>query len=391
MGPAAAGGSVTDGRSAVGHAGSMSMRTVVEGRGIPWLKIYAAIFAVLSVVAGVFVLLALHRVLTWLVVAAFLALVLNPGVDLLGRRFHMRRGIATALVLLIALLLLAAMTYAFVRPIVEEAQTLADRGPELVADARAGRGPLGGLVERFDLERRLDENRDRIDEYVNQLGSNSLRVAAGVGTAVAGTLTVLVMTVLMLIEGPRMLQSALGALPAGRRERVRRVAADCARAVTGYMAGNLLISIIAGLSTLVFLTILGVPFKAVLALFVGVADLIPLVGATLGASVVVLVASLHSIPAGIAALVFYILYQQFENHVLQVTIMARTVQLNPLVVLVSVIVGVELSGILGALLAIPAAGIVQVIARDLFTGRFGERKAEPTIGVAEVPASRAGA
>lgn len=367
------------------------MRAAVDGRGIPWLKIYATIFAVLSVVAGVFVLLALHRVLTWLVVAGFLAVILNPAVDALGRRFGMRRGIATAVVLLVALLVLAAMTYAFIRPIVDEAQTLTERGPELVADARAGRGPLGDLVDRFDLEQRLDDNRDRIDEYVNQLGSNSLRIAAGVGTAVAGTLTVLVMTVLMLIEGPRMLQSALQALPSGRRERVRRVAADCSRAVTGYMAGNLVISVIAGLSTLVFLTILGVPFKAVLALFVAVADLIPLVGATLGAFVVVLVASLHSVPAGIAALVFYILYQQFENHVLQVTIMARTVQLNPLVVLVSVIIGVELSGILGALLAIPAAGIVQVIARDLYTGRFGERKEEPTIGAAEVPASRAGA
>jgi predicted PurR-regulated permease PerM len=210
-----------------------------------------------------------------------------------------------------------------------------------------------------------------------------------VGNALAASLTIFVLAFLMILEGPNILSGGLNALSPPRQERVRRVASDCARAVTGYMAGNLLISVIAGTATFVFLFFVHVPFRAVLALWVGFADLIPLVGATLGAVPTVLVAFLHSTPAGIGTIVFFVLYQQFENHVLQVTIMSRTVKLNPLAVLVSVLAGVELFGILGALLAIPAAGVIQVIARDLWDGRRGRPKEEPTVGVEETPVSEA--
>jgi predicted PurR-regulated permease PerM len=123
---------------------------------------------------------------------------------------------------------------------------------------------------------------------------------------------------------------------------------------------------------------------------VGFADLIPLVGATLGAVPTIAVAFLHSLPAGIGVTIFFIVYQQFENHVLQVQIMARTVQINQLIVLVSILVGVELFGLLGALLAIPAAGVIQVIVRDLWDNRRNRPKPEPTIGTDEVPVSEAG-
>jgi predicted PurR-regulated permease PerM len=169
------------------------------------------------------------------------------------------------------------------------------------------------------------------------------------------------------------------------RDRVRIVAADCAKAVTGYMAGNLLISVVAGFATFVFLTIVGVPFAGVLGLWVAFADLIPLVGATLGAIPTVAVAFLSSPGRGIAVVIFYVVYQQVENHLLQPTIMSRTVDLNPLAVLVSVLVGVELFGILGALLAIPIAGILQVVVRNIYDERQGRLKPEPTIGADEVP------
>jgi predicted PurR-regulated permease PerM len=150
---------------------------------------------------------------------------------------------------------------------------------------------------------------------------------------------------------------------------VRHIGRDCSKAVTGYVAGNLLISVIAGVTVYAYLWATGVPFKGVLALWVGFADLIPLVGATLGAIPVVAVSFLHSVPVGIGAIVFFIVYQQFENHVLQVTVMAKTVKLNALAVLLSVLIGVELMGITGALLAIPAAGALQVIWRDLYAER----------------------
>jgi predicted PurR-regulated permease PerM len=168
--------------------------------------------------------------------------------------------------------------------------------------------------------------------------------------------------------------------------RIRRVAADCARSVTGYISGNLLISVICGSLTYVVLLILGVPFAGLIALFVGIADLIPLVGATLGGAVAVIAGLVDSTTAGIVVLVFFVVYQQLENHVLQPMIFARTVKLNPLTVIVAILLGVELLGVLGALLAIPVAGMVQVILRDIWDHRRGRLKEEPTVGEERRPA-----
>jgi predicted PurR-regulated permease PerM len=195
----------------------------------------------------------------------------------------------------------------------------------------------------------------------------------------------------MLLRGPELTEGAVALVSERHRERVRTVAADAAKAVSGYMLGNFLISIIAGASTYIVLKILGVEYAEVLALWVAFADLIPMVGATLGAVPTIGVAFLHSTPAGIAALVFYVVYQQFENHFLQVTIMSRTVDVNPLTVLLSVLAGVELFGFLGALLAIPFAGVVQVIIRNVYDERLGHWKEEPTVGTDEVPASQSAA
>jgi predicted PurR-regulated permease PerM len=149
-------------------------------------------------------------------------------------------------------------------------------------------------------------------------------------------------------------------------ERIRRVGADCARSVTGYTSGNLLISMICGGLTYVVLLILGISFAGLIALFVGLADLVPLVGATIGGAVAVIAGFLHSTTAGLVLLGFFMLYQQLENHVLQPLIFARTVKLNPLTVIVAILLGVELVGVLGALLAIPVAGMIQVILRDIW-------------------------
>jgi predicted PurR-regulated permease PerM len=360
-------------------------------RPVPWRTIFAVIGTVVLTVAVYKVVLQVSRILVWMIIAGFFAVVLSPPVDFLERRCRIRRGLGTLVVFFVGFGALSAVVYAFVTPIVDQSQEFADNFPRYVEDAKAGRGPLGGLVKRFDLDRRLEDRQDDIKDALENLGENSLSILQGVGNAVAATLTIVVLTILMLLSGPKMLQGGLGALSPPTRERVRVVAADAAKAVTGYVAGNLLISVIAGATAFAFLFFTGVPFRGVLALWVAFADLIPLVGATLGAIPAVAVAFLHSTGVGIATVVFFIMYQQFENHVLQVTIMSRTVDLNPLVVLISVLIGVELSGILGALLAIPAAGVVKVVARDLYDERRGALKPEPTVGVEEVPVSQVSA
>jgi predicted PurR-regulated permease PerM len=141
------------------------------------------------------------------------------------------------------------------------------------------------------------------------------------------------------------------------------------------VTGNLVISLIAGTLTAIVLGILGVPYAIALGLIVGILDLIPLAGATIAAIIVGTVAFLHTIVAGIVVVIFFIVYQQVENHVLQPVVYGRTVQLSPLAVLISVLVGAELAGVLGALAAIPVAGSLQVILREVLRARRQERPA----------------
>jgi predicted PurR-regulated permease PerM len=357
-----------------------------------WKRAAAITTVVLSVALLYFLaagaLLALSRVLAYLLIALFFTVILTPAVDFMHARLHIRRGMGTILVFLLAFTVLGAMIYSFVRPIVDQGQKLADDLPTLLEDAQKGEGPVGDLVQRYELEDWVRENEEKINDSIGNLGTPALDALRTFFNGLFAGLTILVLTVLMILEGPNLSRVILMVIPEHSRERVRRVSTDAARAVSGYMTGNLLISVVAGVAAYVFLKIAGVPYPEVLALWVAFADLIPLVGATLGAVPTIAVAFLKSNTAGIATLVFFVLYQQFENNVLQVTVMSRTVKINPLGVLVSVLIGVELFGLLGALLAIPAAGVIQVIVRDLWNGGTGHLKDEPTIGSDEVPMSQ---
>jgi predicted PurR-regulated permease PerM len=168
----------------------------------------------------------------------------------------------------------------------------------------------------------------------------------------------------MLLEGPRWMDRIYGLLPVESQPRWRRVGYDIYRTVGGYVTGNLLISLIAGISSTIVLLIMGVPYAVALGLIVAFLDLIPLAGATLAAIIVGAVAFIHSIVAGIVVVVFFVIYQQVENHLLQPVVYGRTVQLSPLAVLIAVLIGAELAGVLGALAAIPVAGAIQVVIAD---------------------------
>jgi predicted PurR-regulated permease PerM len=181
---------------------------------------------------------------------------------------------------------------------------------------------------------------------------------------VLAVVTILFMTYFMLLEGPNWVERFFGLVPEQSRPRWRKVGHEIYRPVGGYVTGNLLISLIAGGLTTIVLLVLGVPYAVALGLIVAILDLIPLAGATIAAILIGVVAFLHSIPAGIIVVVFFIVYQQVENHVLQPLVYGRTVQLSPLTVLISILIGAELAGIIGALGAIPVAGSIQVVIND---------------------------
>jgi predicted PurR-regulated permease PerM len=189
--------------------------------------------------------------------------------------------------------------------------------------------------------------------------------------------TIAFMTFFMLLEGPNWMQRFYGLLPDHSRPRWQRVGTDIYRTVGGYVTGNLLISLIAGAASTVVLLVLGVPYAVALGVLVAILDLIPLAGATLAAIIVTTVAFLTSIPAGIIVLIFFIVYQQVENHVLQPLVYSRTVQLSPLAVLISVLIGAKIAGVLGALAAIPVAGTIQVLLLTWFQIRRERRASTP--------------
>jgi predicted PurR-regulated permease PerM len=331
-----------------------------------------------------------RQVLTWIVIAVFFAVALHPLVTWLETRVGwIKRWLATLIVYLLAVLFIAGLITVFVVPLVREGTQLADQAPKLVQDIQAGRGPVGHLAARFHVVDYIQSHSTQIRGYITQLGAPTLAALRGAATGVAGVVTIFVLSYLMVLEAPKVVAGILALFNEDRAERIRRVSHDCAKTVTGYISGNLLISVICGLLTWVVLTLTGVPFAGLIALFVGLADLIPLIGATLGAVVGVIAAFGQSVTVGIIVVVFFVVYQQLENHLLQPLIFARTVQLNPLTVLLAILVGVELAGILGALLAIPIAGIIQIVARDIWDTRSGRLKPQPTVGKEEEPAERA--
>jgi predicted PurR-regulated permease PerM len=319
---------------------------------------------ILVTLVGLALVWAARRVLIWVMVAAFFAVALNPLVDRVQRRFVKRRAAATLFVFLATVVALGALGVLIVVPLLDELARFADRAPDLLRETRAGRGPVGELLERFHVRRYVEAHADQFQRFGGQLSRSTVGLVRGVAQGVAGVLTIVVLSYLIAVEAPRITAGTLALAGDARAERLRRIGRESSRTITGYLSGNLLISLICGLLTFVVLMLTGVPFAAVIALLVAVADLIPLVGATLGGIVAAGAGFLHSPTSGVVVLVFYVVYQQVENHLLQPAIMSRAVRLNPLTVLVSVLIAAELGGLVGALLAIPAAGIVQILVRE---------------------------
>jgi len=352
-------------------------RTILVVLGI--VLVAAALFA--------FLYLAWH-VITWILIALFLALALNPAVEFFERH-GLRRGLASAVVFLLALAAFAGLASLLLPPLVEQVTDFIDAIPGFIDDVTAGRGPLGFLQDDYQIV-------DRVEEALETRGAGEvlgvtaagIAIAQGVITAVVGAVAIAFITFFMLLEGPRLVERFLGFVPAGARPRWERVGRDIYRTVGGYVTGNLLISLIAGIASAIVLFALGSEYAVALAVLVAVLDLVPLAGATLAAIIVSTVGFIElGWVRGVTLIVFFVVYQQLENHVLQPVIYGRTVQLSPLIVLVAVLIGAELVGILGALAAIPVAGIVQSIARELLRYRREVlvAPAGPTVLPAEEP------
>ena len=328
---------------------------------VPWKTIIGTVGVVVGTYALLVLILATVRIIAWVAVAGFFAIVLAPLVRRVQRHTGDRRTVATGLVVFSTLFMLIGILALFIMPVRSQLVNILTDLPGTVHQAAQGRGPVGNIVKKLHIENYIKSNEGELTRAADRINKSSFETAQTVVSAALAFITMTLITFFFLSQSEAMARSAMNIVPRKRRASVQRIATDAAAAVSGYVIGNLLISGVAGVAAFTALVSLGVPSPVVLALFVAFADLIPLVGATLGAAACVIAAYLHSPTAGLIALIFFVVYQQVENGVIYPWIMARKVNVNPLVILLSVLVGVELFGILGALLAVPASGALQVM------------------------------
>jgi predicted PurR-regulated permease PerM len=326
-----------------------------------------------------------RHILAWVVIALFLALALNPLVNWIQRRTSFPRGPAIGLAYLLVLIVIVAVAATFLPKLVDEVNGFVQALPNYVHDLTHGRGRLGFLERKYHV---VEKVREQVQNggatKLLGLSGAALSITKSIISLIVATVTIVFLTFFMLLEGNAWMERIYSLFPDHSQSRVRKIGDDIYKTVGGYVTGNLLISLIAGISATIVLLIMGVPYAVALGLLVALLDLIPLAGATVAGIVISLVAFLHSIPAGIVVVIFVIVYQQLENHFLQPVIYGRTVQLSALAVLVSVLVGAELAGILGALAAIPVAGALQVLIRDQLAHRGGAGP-NAAVAVAEPP------
>jgi predicted PurR-regulated permease PerM len=326
---------------------------------LPTRTIVRAIALVLAALAAVKVVAAVSHVLTWLAVAAFLAVALEPVVRVTER--WLSRTWAVIAVFSGLLLFIAIFLAVLIIPIATQVDDLRDAAP----------GYLQKL-ERNQTIRDLNQRYKLVAKSQDAAKQAPARVFGAAGRFVNGvvaTITTLFLTLFLLLELPAISRGVLSMLSEERADRARRIAQDVNRSIGGYVIGNLAISIVAGLTVGISLWILGVPYAAALAVLMGVFDLVPLVGATIGAVAAIGVAfATQGVTAGVVMIVVNVVYQQIENHILQPLVYRRTVQLSAFLVLVAVLLGGELMGVLGALIAIPIAGSIQLVVRELRQG-----------------------
>jgi predicted PurR-regulated permease PerM len=357
-------------------------------------------FALLTtaVVLGAFFLLWQVRTFVgWLVIALFLAAVLNPAVNWLQRRHRlMKRPLAIGLTYLGVLVGLLLVVGIFLPVLVDQINGFikfvttaanAPQGPQEYIKSLAKQNGLGGFLQRFSDQ--LDELRKQLGEVLKNFLSSSGQIAISVAGMIAALATVLTLTFFLLLGSERYVDAGVGLFPERHQPLVRRLLSQSAGAISGYITGNLAISVICGITTFIVLLLLGMPYAAPLALLVAVLDLIPLVGATLGGALLVIVGLFVEPWKAVVLLVYIVVYQQVEGSVLQPLVYSKAVQLNGLVILIALLVGGQLLGIPGALLAIPVAEIIRIVVTELVAYRRTTQEAneanEPAVASSSPP------
>ena len=346
--------------------------------GVSTRTVVRTFLTVALLTASLYVLYLIRSVLLLLLMAVFVAVALGPAVDALTRR-RISRGAAILLVYATLLGAIVGIGLVVVPPLVSGVRSLSHDVPAYTAKLRKN-PTIRKYDNRYHITANLDQQASKLPTKLGAAAGKLSSITVGVFGEVVKLLSVLAMAFFLLLEGGRIVAWCLDQLPPEHAPRARASTDRVYRAVSGYVTGNLAISVLAGAVSFVTLKVLGVPFALPLSVLMGFLDLIPLVGATTGAIVVGLVTVFNGFPTStIVWVVVQLVYQQVENNVVSPIVYKRTVNVNGLVTLVAVLIGAALLGVLGALLAIPIAGAVQIVLVDVWQLRKERQQREEEV------------
>lgn len=311
--------------------------------------------------------------LVLLFTAFFLALALNAPVRWLANRIPGKRKgsrvIGTAVSFFLVIGLLVGFLTSIVPPLVRQTSNFINAAPQLLEETRDKDSTIGKWVDKLHLQKQIDDFSGQLSDRVKNATPAAVSTLGKVGSSLFSVLTILALTFMMLVEGPRWMKLFERFVHPGDRKRVNQIVSDMYNVVKGYVNGQVTLAFIAALMLLPALIVLHVGYPAALVVVVFVCGLIPMVGHTIGAIIVTLVALFHSPVSAIAILAYYILYQQIENYIIQPRVQANSTNMSPLLVFASVVIGVNFGGLFGGLVAIPVAGCVRILALDYMRNR----------------------
>jgi predicted PurR-regulated permease PerM len=340
------------------------------------------VVVIASVVLLLYVIYLLRQPISWLIIAAFLAVAMTGPVNFFSR--YMKRGLAIALSYFGLLLIPIALGAALVPPIVTEISDVATNAPEYVQDVEDyinDNETLQDLNDKYDITEKLSEEADKLPDQAGDAAEVLRDIGFGLVSSIFAGLTILILSIFMVAAGPRWIDGFIRAQRPEHAERIERGLSRIANAIGNYVGGALLQATIAGLSAFIVLEILGVPFAGPLAVVIFVFDLIPVVGATIGAILVGIVTAFVDFPIVLIVwVVFAIVYQQVENYLIQPQIQKRATKIEAFVVLVAVLFGSTLFGVLGAILAIPTAASIQIAIQEYREYRREMQAVEEDVG-----------
>ncbi len=338
------------------------MKTGLSTRTV--LRVVAIV--VLSVIA-LYLVYRLRKPITWIVIAAFIAVALSEPVNRMQPRVR-RRGLAITIVYVGLVSVPILFGAILVPPLVKESNKLIDKVPSYANDIQdyvQKNKRLRSLEKDYNITEKLQKQAEKLPSKLGGAAGVLSDIGLGIVNSLFALITILILSAFMIGSGGSWVDAAIRSRPPPEHEMLRRGARDISGAVVGYVAGALGQALIAGVTSFIVLSILGVPYASALALIIALLDLIPLVGATVGAFLVGIVTVFNDFPtATLVWVVWSIVYQQVENTVIQPRIQSKTVKVQPIVVLIAVLFGSSLFGVLGALLAIPAAATIQISIRE---------------------------